>query len=323
MTTFKTTLGAVCFAAASLAATWNVSAPVLLPGAQGSFDEIAVKDPTVVRHKGKWHIFYTACGRNGLSIGYVAGSSWEELRTGPRAELKQLSGKAVAYAAAPQVFFFAPQRKWYLIYQTRDAYYQPVYSTTENIDDPRSWTPPAALLDKQDAAKWIDFWVICDRDKAYLFFTRSHKDVMVMTTSKSEFPRGFRDMQPVFQPVHEAVHVYRLRGEADPWIMLFETMDGRLRRFGLARSPSPAGPWKLVTPDFASGAQLKYPAEVQRWTDEVSHGELIRTGFDEYLEVDGSHLELLIQGLTAGRHKGDYAMLRWQLGLISMVGGIQ
>ncbi|WP_328814522.1 non-reducing end alpha-L-arabinofuranosidase family hydrolase [Nonomuraea cypriaca] len=40
--------------------------------------------------------------------------------------------------AAPQVFYFAPQKKWYLVYQTG----LPSYSTTKDPSKPETWSAP-------------------------------------------------------------------------------------------------------------------------------------------------------------------------------------
>ena len=37
---------------------------------------------------------------------------------------------------------------------------------------------------------------------------------------------------------------------------------------------------------------------VEPWTDNVSHGELLRDGYDQTLTVDPGHLRLLFQGQT-------------------------
>jgi hypothetical protein len=59
---------------------WAIGSPVLLPGPAGSFDEIAVKDPSVVFHGGAWHVFYTAGSRTEFTTGYVSAAKWSELQ---------------------------------------------------------------------------------------------------------------------------------------------------------------------------------------------------------------------------------------------------
>ena len=56
---------------------------------------------------------------------------------------------------------------------------------------------------------------------------------------------------------------------------------------------------------------------VSHWTDSISHGELLRTGFDERMEVDPTHLQFLFQGVTNERRANKkYGEIPWQLGLL-------
>jgi hypothetical protein len=282
---------------------------------------VAVKDPTIVSFEDKWHLFYTARGQNLYTTGHASAARLEDLDKAPRSQLQQIRGSGEAYGCAPQVFYFRPQKLWYLICQTRDSNYQPVYSTTPTIDRPDSWSKPLPLVAKTDEAKWIDFWVICDESTAYLFYTRAHRDLYLMTTGLGDFPAGFANPRRVFGPVHEAVHIYRAQG-LDQYHMFYETrVPGAedQRRWGLAVAENLAGPWRKVTDEFATGERLAYPPqtpETQKWTDEVSHGELIRSGHDERLEYDPAAPTLLIQGLPKGKHEGPYPDLPWRLGII-------
>jgi hypothetical protein len=297
---------------------WQAGPPILLPGAVGTFDQTAVKDPSVVFYDGKWHLFYTARGASQYTTGYVAAARLEDLQRAPRHQLQQLRGKTDGYGCAPQVFYLQPQKTWYLIFQTRDANYQPVYSTTATIEEPGSWTSPVPLVAKNDETKWIDFWVICDEQTAYLFFTRGHHDVYAATTPLDRFPTGWDSPRRVFGPVHEAVHVYRVLGRPE-YHMLYETRlpgSDTLRRFGLATAPELLGPWTKLTDEFATGGQLVYPDGIEPWTEEVSHGELIRAGCDQRLEYDPAGAAFLIQGLRVDEHQGPYPDLPWRLGLI-------
>ena len=294
---------------------WQVREPVLLPGQAGTFDETAVKDPSVVFFEGRWHLFYTARGREEYTTGYVSAPSLEEPGTAPRHELMQVRGRDSRYACAPQVFYFAPQELWYLVCQTRDANYQPVYATTKTIDQPDSWSVPRVLVDKREDAKWIDFWVICDEKTAYLFYTRDHRDVCVKTTSLAAFPRGWGRGQPVMTGVHEAVHVYKVKGRSE-YHMIYELNEQGVRSFGLARASRLAGPWQKVTDAYATAAQLLYEPDQVRWTDMVSHGEMLRSGYDQRLEYDAAAPVMLIQGRLNKGAELPYPSLPWQLGLI-------
>ncbi len=48
----------------------------------------------------------------------------------------------------------------------------PIYMTNDTIEDINGWSEPKELKTrKSHDGFWIDFWVICDREKAHLFFT--------------------------------------------------------------------------------------------------------------------------------------------------------
>jgi endo-1,4-beta-xylanase len=296
---------------------WNVSDPLFLPGSEMAFDSIAVKDPTIVFHDDAWHLFYTARGKRGYSLGYATAHELDDLQNGRRFQLRHLGTGPQSYAAAPQVFYFAPQETWYLIYQTMEDRYQPVYSTTQDISKPELWTAPLPLVEKSDVAKWIDFWLIGDDTRMHLFYTREHESVWMMSTSLKDFPEGFSDPREVFGPVHEAVHVYRVLGK-QKWHMLYELRDDDgTRSFGLAEADAIAGPWANITDAYASPGHLRWSDEAVPWTEEVSHGEFLRTGSDHELVYDAEDPRLLIQGLRKVDRVPDYALLPWRLGLLS------
>jgi hypothetical protein len=294
---------------------WTVEGPVLTPGPEGSFDEIAVKDPSVVFFNKRWHVFYTARSKDGYTTGYIAAPTLQGLSSAPRHPLPQLKGTSDSYACAPQVFYFKPRGLWYLVLQTRDSNYQPAFTTTKDLENPAAWQPLQPLLIKDEEAKWIDFWVICDKTTAYLFYTRDHREVVVRSTAIENFPAGWSPGQTVFSGIHEAAHVYKLQGREE-YRMLYELEDKGLRRFGMARAKHLAGPWEELTDRFACGEQLVFPKGLTAWTDRVSHGEFLRTGFDQHLEIDPENAPLLFQGLSKEESEGPYPMLPWKLGLL-------
>jgi len=55
-----------------------------------------------------------------------------------------------------------------------------------------------------------------------------------------------------------------------------------------------------------------------RWTDVISHGELLRTTCDEKLEVDPENLRFLFQGVTNKDRAGKpYGRIPWRLGILN------
>ena len=260
---------------------------------------------------------FTPRNETEYTTGYVSAKQLAELQSAPRYELHMIRGKG-RYGCALQVFFFGPQRKWYLIFQNRDSNYQPAFSTTTTISKPETWSKPKPLLGKDNSNKWIDFWVICDKKKAYLFYTQAHDGVIVRSTSLEKFPDDWSDAKEVLKNVHEAVHVYKTTGR-DEFHMIYELRKGGIRSFGLASADEIAGPWKTVTDRYATGDQLTYAGKNHTWTEMVSHGEVLRAGCNERMEYDPRGCTWLIQGVLKENLTAPYESLPWKLGIMSKI----
>ena len=61
-----------------------------------------------------------------------------------------------------------------------------------------------------------------------------------------------------------------------------------------AVADKPEGPWKKVTDNYATGQQLKYTGKTSKWTEMVSHGEVIRSGYNQDMEYDPKNCRWLI-----------------------------
>ncbi len=320
--------------------SWSSSSPFLAPEEGRQDFCYSVKDPSIVFYNGRWHVFHTTRGAiRSHRIEYVSFRSWEEANASKRHTLKCRD----AYLAAPQVFYFRPHKKWYLIYQiveeARKPALQPAYSTTENIEDPESWSPAALLFEKQPEGvnMWIDFWVICDEQRAHLFFTSLDGRLWRSPTTLKDFPRGFGECRVVLREdnaewqLFEASHTYKLMG-MDKYLTVVEGVRKAPpsgRRFYVAYIADKLdGEWSALatslerpfaSADPAPGSKAANVVQPEpRWTDNISHGELIRTGYDESLTVDPANLRFVIQGVLAKDAEGKkYGEIPWKLGLLT------
>ena len=55
------------------------------------------------------------------------------------------------------------------------------------------------------------------------------------------------------------------------------------------------------------------------WTQDISHGELLRDGYDETLTIDPGHLGFLYQGVDPTMTGVDYFLLPYRLALLTLV----
>jgi endo-1,4-beta-xylanase len=101
--------------------------------------------------------------------------------------------------------------------------------------------------------------------------------------------------------------------------MMYELNKEGMRSFGLAIAEDLAGPWRRITDRYATGDQLKAVGKTQTWTEMVSHGELLRSGYNEQMEYEPNGCRWLIQGVFKKDSKEPYPSLLWKLGIISKV----
>lgn len=91
---------------------WIAGEPVLQPRTLDGVQWIAVKDPSVVRYRDKWHLFCTVRGiERSHAVIYVTFDSLSQAKDAGQQLLKCHQG----YFCAPQVFYFTPHKKWYIL----------------------------------------------------------------------------------------------------------------------------------------------------------------------------------------------------------------
>jgi hypothetical protein len=308
---------------------WTSSGPLVAPVERPQDPCYSVKDPSVVRFKDRWHLFCTIRSeKRSHQIEYCSFADWKDADRAERHVLKLSDG----YFCAPQVFYFSPQKKWYMILQVADPsgkpLLQPAYSTTGDVSDPASWTKPELLYTTHPAnvKAWIDFWVICNTDKAHLFFTSNNGLLWRAETKLADFPRGWDEPRVVIKgDIFEASCTYKLKGQKRYLTLVEAEAKGRAggwRYYKAYLADSLQGEWKPVADtwenSFAGPVNVGFAGE--KWSDSISHGELLRTGYDERLEVDPSNLRFLYQGVLERDRAGKtYGQIPWRLGILEPV----
>ena len=302
---------------------WTISPPAVSPLQRPREQIYSVKDPTIVRYEDKWHLFCSIRGKQrSHQIEYICFDDWTGVDKAERHILK-LSDE---YFCAPQVFYFAPHKSWYLIYQvidkTRKPALQPACSKSSDIADPNSWTKPELLFSAQpeNVKGWIDFWVICDADRAHLFFTSLDSQMWRCETKLADFPHGWGKPDVVLQgDIFEASHTYRLKG-LDKYLTIVEAQAEGRRYYKAYIAETLDGTWSPLADTrekpFASPVNTRDTGE--HWTDSFSHGELLRDGFDQTLTVDPAQIRLLFQGVSDQDKAGKvYGQIPWRLGILN------
>jgi len=305
---------------------WIGGPPLLAPFDRDGDHYYSVKDPSVVQYAGRWHVFCTVRGqKRSHQIEYISFADWAGTAKPERVMLRLTDG----YFCAPQVFYFRPHRKWYLIYQviekSREPALHPAWSSTDRISDAASWTSPKLLFPEhpKSVKMWIDFWVICDDRKAHLFFTSLDGKMWRSETRLEDFPAGWSEPQVVLEgDIYEASHTYRLKDCADYLTIVEAQAPGGRRYYKAYVAGRLDGQWSPLAASaeqpFAAPGNVRFEGE--RWSDSFSHGELIRDGYDETLTVGPAALQFLFQGVRDSDRQGKvYGEIPWRLGLLKLV----
>jgi endo-1,4-beta-xylanase len=305
--------------------SWTSSAPLISPQPDSSRTIYAVKDPSIVYVNGRYHVFMTTAGSDGWGLAYTSFDKWSDASSAKIVPLAK-SPMGPGYRAAPQVFYFAPQKTWYLVYQGAD----PLYSTSNDISDPESWSAPKPffstvpdIVKQPQGNGWLDFWVICDDKKCYLFNTDDHGRLLRSETEINRFPNGFHNTVAVMaektEDLFEASNTYRI-ANTDTYITLVEAMSPQGRYFRIWKSDGLDGKWE----PFASVPMNTFASRDnvdQLWSEGVSHGEMIRTNADQTMTIDPCRpLEYLFQGNDPAVRVDDYIKVPYRLGILTAKG---
>lgn len=307
---------------------WSSSGVLISPKSDSTHNILAVKDPTVVRYNNKWHVFAsTANSAGAYNMMTTSFTDWSQAASAPHYFLDR-SAVGAGYRAAPQVFYFAPQNRWYLVYQTG----LPSFSTTTDINNPASWSAPRNFQSSMPdivrqnigSGYWVDFWVVCDSVNCYLFSSDDNGHLYRAQTTVANFPNGFTNTVIVMQDSNkyalwEAANVYKVQGTANQYLLVVEAIGGNGRRYFRSWTANGiTGNWTPLasteTNPFARANNVTFAGTP--WTQDISHGEMVRAGVDQNMEINSCRMQYLYQGMAPGS-SGDYNRLPWRLGLLT------
>jgi endo-1,4-beta-xylanase len=308
---------------------WSSSNILISPQSNATHNLIAVKDPSVVQFNGRWYVYMSTVDSNGnYGMATINFTDWSQAASAP---VTYLDTTAIGggYKTAPMLFYFAPQKLWYLSYQTGANI---AYSTNPDITNPTGWSAPKNYYSSEPAiisqniggGFWVDAWTICDSANCYLFSADDNGHLYRSTTSLASFPSGFdastviAASDPNKNNFFEADNVYQVAG-ANEYLLIMEAFgpDGH-RQFHSYTAPSLTGAWSPLaatgTNPFAGDENVTFSGSP--WTQDVSSGEAIRTNYDQTVQLSPCKLQYLYQGVAPGSTES-YNMLPWRIGLLT------
>ena len=301
--------------------SWKADPVLVSPRNVDGITGVSIKDPSVVQVNDRWHVFCTMRGiERSHSIIYASFGNWDQANEARW----QLLPNHAGYFCAPQVFFFSPERCWYLVCQASsdkwEPKYQPAFATNDNIDDPSGWSALQPMFESQPetVSAWLDFWVICDDHSAFLFYTSLDGKMWRSQTPLKQFPKGWSTPVVALQgDIFEASHTYFVV-ELKKYLTMIEAQNGDGWRYFKAYTADKLdGQWSemAATREQPMASMLNVVQPNLRWTDVISHGEIVRKGIDERLEVSSKNMEIIFQGVLEQQRQGkEYGQIPWSLG---------